>query len=65
MICIPHRMLSGQSKCKEIRWGENKKKSGEDEYKEDKFDVRVTVHRAKFLTIKPTRCTYFSNLFLE
>jgi len=21
------------------------------------FDVRVTVHRVKFLTIKPTRCT--------
>jgi len=29
------------------------------------FDVHVTVHRDNFLTIKPTRCTYFSNLFLE
>jgi len=29
------------------------------------FDVHVTVHRDKFLTIKPTRCTNFSNLFLE
>jgi hypothetical protein len=29
------------------------------------FDVYVTVHRFKFLIIKPTRCTYFSNLFLE
>ena len=29
------------------------------------FDVHVTVHRAKFLTIKPTRYTNFSNLFLE
>jgi len=25
----------------------------------------VTVHRDKFLIIKPTRCTNFSNLFLE
>jgi len=25
----------------------------------------VTVHRDKFLIIKPTRCTDFSNLFLE
>jgi len=29
------------------------------------FDVHVTVHRDKFLIIKPTRCTNFSNLFLE
>ena len=29
------------------------------------FDVHVTVHRDKFLIIKPTRCTTFSNLFLE
>jgi len=29
------------------------------------FDVRVTVHRVKFLIIKPTRCSNFSNLFLE
>ena len=29
------------------------------------FDVHVTVHRVKFLIIKPTRCTNFSNLFLE
>ena len=29
------------------------------------FDVHVTVHRDKFLITKPTRCTYFSNLFLE
>ena len=27
------------------------------------FDVHVTVHRDKFLKIKPTRCTNFSNLF--
>jgi hypothetical protein len=27
------------------------------------FDVHVTVHRDKFLTIKPTRCTNFTNLF--
>jgi len=27
------------------------------------FDVRVTVHRDKFLYNKPTRCTDFSNLF--
>ena len=27
------------------------------------FDVHVTVHRDKFLTIKLTRCTNFSNLF--
>ena len=27
------------------------------------FDIRVTVHRDKFLIIKPTRCTNFSNLF--
>ena len=25
------------------------------------FDVHVTVHRDKFLIIKPTRCTNFSN----
>jgi hypothetical protein len=29
------------------------------------FDVHVTVHRVKFLIIKPTRCTDFSNLFSE
>jgi len=29
------------------------------------FDVHVTVHRDKFLIINPTRCTNFSNLFLE
>ena len=28
------------------------------------LDVHVTVHRDKFLTIKPTRCTNSSNLFL-
>jgi len=28
-----------------------------------KFDIHVTVHRDKFLVIKPTRCTNFSNLF--
>jgi hypothetical protein len=28
-------------------------------------DVHVTVQRDKFLTIKPTRCTNFSNLFSE
>jgi hypothetical protein len=27
------------------------------------FDVHVTVHRDKFLVIKPTKCTNFSNLF--
>jgi hypothetical protein len=31
----------------------------------DEFDVHVTVHRDTFLIIKPTRCTNFSNLFLE
>jgi len=30
----------------------------------NKFDVHVTVHHAKFLIVKPTRCTAFSNLFL-
>ena len=29
------------------------------------FDLHVTVHRVKFLIIKPNRCTNFSNLFLE
>ena len=29
------------------------------------FDGQVTVHREKFLTIKPTGCINFSNLFLE
>jgi len=29
------------------------------------FNVHVTVHHSKFLIIKPTRCTIFSNLFLE
>jgi len=29
------------------------------------FDVHVPVHCVKFLVIKPTRCTNFSNLFLE
>ena len=29
------------------------------------FQVHVTVHRDKFLTIKPTRSTNFSNLFSE
>jgi len=30
-----------------------------------KFDVHVTLHRDKFLIIKPIRCTNFSNLCLE
>ena len=29
------------------------------------FDIHVTVHSDKFLTIKQIRCTNFSNLFLE
>jgi hypothetical protein len=29
----------------------------------NKFDVHVTVHRGKFIILKPTRCTDFSNLF--
>jgi len=29
------------------------------------FDVHVTMHRVKFLIIKPTRCTNLSNLFLK
>ena len=29
------------------------------------FDIHVAVHRDKFLIIKPTRCTNFSNLFLN
>jgi hypothetical protein len=29
------------------------------------FDIHVTVHPDKFLKIKPTRCTNFSNLFFE
>jgi len=29
------------------------------------YGVHVTVHRDKFLIIKPTRCTNYSNLFLE
>ena len=29
----------------------------------EKSDIHVTVHRDKFLTIKPTRCTNLSNLF--
>ena len=29
------------------------------------FDVHVTVHRVRFLIIKPVRCTNFSNYFLE
>ena len=29
------------------------------------FDVHVTVHRVKFLIIKPTRRNNFSKLFLE
>jgi len=32
---------------------------------DSKFDVPLTVHRDKFLIIKPTRCTNISNLFLE
>jgi hypothetical protein len=30
-----------------------------------KFDIHVTVHHDKFLTIKPTTCINFSNLFWE
>jgi hypothetical protein len=29
------------------------------------FDIHVTMHGVKFLIIKPTRCTNFSDLFLE
>jgi len=31
----------------------------------DEYDVHVTVDGDKFLKIKPTICTDFSNLFLE
>jgi len=30
-----------------------------------KFDVQMALHRVKFLYIKPTRFTYFSDLLLE
>jgi len=33
--------------------------------KMSEFDFHVKVHRVKFLIIKPTRCTKFSNLFFE
>ena len=29
------------------------------------FDIHVTMHRDKYLKIKPTGCTNFSNLFLD
>jgi len=29
------------------------------------IDIHVTMHRVKFLIIKPTKCTSFSSLFLE
>jgi len=29
------------------------------------FDIHMTVHHVKFLIIKPTRCTTFSNVFVE
>jgi len=29
------------------------------------FDTHVTVHRDKFLTIEPTRCTNFSKFYFE
>jgi hypothetical protein len=29
------------------------------------IDIQSTVHRDKFLIIKPTKCTNFSNLFLK
>jgi len=31
----------------------------------NQFDVHVTVHRDTCLTVKPTICTNYSNLFLE
>jgi hypothetical protein len=31
----------------------------------DEFDVLMTVYLDKFLIIKPTRCTNFSDLFLK
>ena len=34
-------------------------------YRHMEFDVYVTMHHVKFLIIKPTRCTNFSNCFLE
>jgi UDP-N-acetylglucosamine 2-epimerase len=41
------------------------KYSGHTKTDEQGFDVRVTLHRDKFLIIKPIRCTNFSNLFLN
>jgi hypothetical protein len=39
---------------------------GKGHYKEDSvFDIHVTFSHVKFLIIKPTRCTDFSNLMLE
>jgi hypothetical protein len=34
-------------------------------FDDELFDFHVTVHRVKFLIINPTRCTNFSNFFLE
>jgi hypothetical protein len=34
-------------------------------FEEATTDVHVTVHYEKFLLIKPTRCTNFSNLFYD
>jgi hypothetical protein len=58
MLCFYVKCLS----CKyNIRYYKNCSKY----VSSDEFDIHVTVHRVKFLIIKPTRCTNFSNLFLE
>jgi len=47
--------------CENVTTGTGK--VGQNKY--HTFDVHMTIHRSKFLVIKPTRCTDFSNLFLE
>ena len=50
------------SKCGTPKWN-GWRPSQERSKRYSESDVHVTVHRVIFLTIKPTRCTNFSNLF--
>jgi len=58
------RFLSSQFRAKSL-WNKQDFIHNEREGIRELSDVHVTVHRDKFLIIKPSRCTNFSNLFLE
>ena len=62
----PVALLTGRYLRYPLRRKMSRSQSPSGDYNEEYlYDVHVTAHRVKCLITKPTRCTNFSNLFLE